>query len=748
MATITAVTSEKVYNIPRWLGLNEHPDGDTRLKMGEASEMVNWKITRDGNLKRRPGLQFVTGLHDSYIVKVNTTLRRIGTFLPGSAFRVYDRTSAMANPGTITPVGAGGAIEQGVLTGVPGIITNGTFSAVGGDVHTMINEGVYYTIGGTPSIDVETLMDALNNLDEGEEVYIFYDERCWSLEAGGIVKEGDNYVISGYLVRAVPGTEEHGEEDAEPIGCLWAGMIAGREHVIAACGGKLWDLYNPETDTFARTAIGEIETDLGVSIIAFNGVAYILNGHEYYKYDGTNLSVVEGYRPLVAIVISPDATSGTTTGEYINKLNGKRRAWLSPNGTGKTFQLPETGLQSIDWVKELATGNIVDPSNYTYDLTAGTVTFNAAPSQAVNSLEVAYTYPTTLRSQVTAMRFAELYAGPMDNRIYIYGDGSNRALYSGMDYDGQARADYFPDLYEVRAGDTNTPITAMIRHYGDLVCYKGGNGKGSTWVIKEGTMELITGDVQPAVYCTPVNPNVGNITPGQVCLVDNNPVTASGQELYHWINSSYYSSNLSRDERQAKRISDRVQKSIKEIDLPHACMLDDNENQEFYISSGKMALVWNYATDTWYRYDNFDAVKMCAFHGDVLIGTSQGKILRATYESQGDEGDTIKARWVSGAMDFGSDYMRKYSSMMWVGLKPEDGTSVDVSVITDRKDTFRDKVVSSERAKVPGEPFVVRTKIKAKKFLFYRLELMVNEKMPAVTVTNVDFRIRATGYSK
>ena len=61
MANITGTTSEKVYSIPRWGGLNESPDGETRLKMGEASEMVNWKITRDGNLKRRPGQEFFAG---------------------------------------------------------------------------------------------------------------------------------------------------------------------------------------------------------------------------------------------------------------------------------------------------------------------------------------------------------------------------------------------------------------------------------------------------------------------------------------------------------------------------------------------------------------------------------------------------------------------------------------------------------------------------------------------------------------
>ena len=41
-----------------------------------------------------------------------------------------------------------------------------------------------------------------------------------------------------------------------------------------------------------------------------------------------------------------------------------------------------------------------------------------------------------------------------------------------------------------------------------------------------------------------------------------------------------------------------------------------------------------------------------------------------------------------------------------------------------------------------------KTKIKAKKFVYYRLKLSVEEKMPAVTVTDVNILVRATGYAK
>lgn len=47
--------SESIFSIRQWRGLNRNPDGDTRLKPGEAADMRNFRITADGSLKKRPG---------------------------------------------------------------------------------------------------------------------------------------------------------------------------------------------------------------------------------------------------------------------------------------------------------------------------------------------------------------------------------------------------------------------------------------------------------------------------------------------------------------------------------------------------------------------------------------------------------------------------------------------------------------------------------------------------------------------
>ena len=129
MATITAETNEKVYSVPKWLGLNEHPDGDTRLKMGEASKMVNWKVTRDGNLKRRPGSEIISGLCSSYSIHISNNIERIMSFdSDEEKLVVYSQTSASRKPGVVSLVGYSGTVERGVWSGIDATVENGVLT--------------------------------------------------------------------------------------------------------------------------------------------------------------------------------------------------------------------------------------------------------------------------------------------------------------------------------------------------------------------------------------------------------------------------------------------------------------------------------------------------------------------------------------------------------------------------------------------------------------------------------------------
>ena len=65
MAQMAAGSNITIMRIKEFLGLNENQDGDTKIRVGEMSEMRNFSITKDSHLQIRPGTH--TLLHLSLI---------------------------------------------------------------------------------------------------------------------------------------------------------------------------------------------------------------------------------------------------------------------------------------------------------------------------------------------------------------------------------------------------------------------------------------------------------------------------------------------------------------------------------------------------------------------------------------------------------------------------------------------------------------------------------------------------------
>ena len=54
-----ASNDTKMFTVDQFLGLNESADGETELRMGEASHMENFQVTDALNLALRPGIRRV-----------------------------------------------------------------------------------------------------------------------------------------------------------------------------------------------------------------------------------------------------------------------------------------------------------------------------------------------------------------------------------------------------------------------------------------------------------------------------------------------------------------------------------------------------------------------------------------------------------------------------------------------------------------------------------------------------------------
>ena len=517
---------------------------------------------------------------------------------------------------------------------------------------------------------------------------------------------------------------------------LWSGFVAGQEVLCAACNGYLWQLSRGEDVSWSKTACGTIDTDEDVFMFGFSDSLYLLNGSQYRVWNGTALTDVGGYRPLVAVSVPPEG--GGTALEQVNKLTGARRVRVSPDGTATVFHLPEQNLASVDYVQYVASGT--DITSYDVSLTDGTVTIAPAPAEGTNSIEIGYSVTEDTAAEIRAMRYAELYNGSQDTRVFVYGDGTNRCFYSGIDYDGLPRADYFPDLNVAHVGDENTPITAMIRHYDRLLCFK----LDSAWAIGYSQVTLADGTVTAGFYVAPINRSVGNCAPGQAVLVENRPRTLDGRSVVEWKSTSS-SGNINGDERNAERVSQRVDETIRTFDLATAKTFYDKYAHEYYvIGADGTALVHGIDADAWYVYTNFAAKCLINYMDELYFGTADGYLRHFSTQYFSDEGEAIDAYWESGSMPFAADFRRKYSAMLWVGIRPDDNGYLEVSAKTDRKTDFA--VYSFETADAAQVPEMNRIKLKAKKFTYYNLILANNTADRTATVVSVDIRVRGTGY--
>ncbi len=575
-------------------------------------------------------------------------------------------------------------------------------------------------------------------MQSGEDYYCYAKD-----ESAGALSFERAYSFHGYPLTISPDLNEwYGNETYSTanestdtvVRGIWAGYVGGREVLCAACGGFLWELKE-EDGEWNKIPAGAMDTSRDVHMFGFDEKLYILNGEKYRVWDGDRLQEVEGYRPLVSVSVEP--AGGGTLLESVNRLTAGRRGWFSPDGTAKTFQLPETDIKSVDWVKDLTSGE--DVSGVSYDLAAGTVTFAETPAKGVNSLEIAWSAGEDYRAQVCAMRFAETYNGAQDSRVFIYGDGSNRAFYSGLDYDGQPRADYFPDLYEVSVGDANTPITAMIRHYDKLMAFK----LDSAWSIGYDTITLVDGTVTAGFYVAPVNRVIGNCAYGQAQLVQNRPRTLDGRSVIEWRTAG--ASGITGDQRNAERVSQRVDSSIRKFDLSRARTFYDKFSHEYYvIGEDGTAIAQNLDVDAWYVYTGLDVTCMINYRDELYFGTRDGYLRHFSDKYFSDNGEPIDAYWESGAMSFSADFRRKYSAMVWLGIKPEDNGYLEVTAQTDRKSDFAVyDILSAGANRVPE---MERVKLKAKKFTYYKLILRNATADRTATVISADMRVRGTGY--
>lgn len=530
---------------------------------------------------------------------------------------------------------------------------------------------------------------------------------------------------------------------------VWRGLAAGREITLAAWGGHIFEL---DLDARSARRRGTCSGDTAC-FFGFGNKIYLLNGKEYLSWDGgadTAFQTVEGYIPLIQTATTP--AGGGTLLEPLNRLTGKRRVRFSPDGESSVFHLPEQGITQV----LSATLSTQPVTNFTSDLNQGTLTFSTPPSAGIDTLEITYRKGEGQREEVTGMRFCELFNGSADTRVFLYGDGSNRTIYSGLCHDsGQPSAEYFPQLSEIGVGEQNSPITALVRHYSRLMAYK----PGSTWVIAYGTLALDSSYTTTAFTVQPVNRQLGNEAMGQARLLENDPLTLDGGGVYQWKASSS-GGYANGSQNNAVRISDRVWRTLKDFDFSKVRTFNLKNSHEYWFLYTEQALIYNYANDTWYCYRDLPVEQPFEWDGELYGLSGSGNLFHLSRVYRSDDGRPIHCYAATGAMDFDRDWLVKYSPAFFVAMRPETGARVEVLVESNRRGDYLPKLVAYNLSSFSHvdfnhfsfstnrKPQVQRTKVKVRKATFYRLIFQSHSASATATILETDVRLRYAGTVK
>lgn len=610
------------------------------------------------------------------------------------------------------------------------------------------------------------------------------DESTTELKLGEACRMQNFTVTDGYNLKTRPGIV-HWSHPHPSAGIrkwyerVWCGYIGQRKYAIGviddSAGSYLEDISNRSRFGSVKGSITHF-LQVGDKHCAlwrdYDGAIHIL-AIDASEDGNLTTQEMEPYTPLTITAAAP--AGGGAALEQLNILTDRFRVQFNAAGKATAYVLPDM----VETVLSVDISGVKHPPADvgSFNANSHTFTMKTAPKDGDAVTFVCSGASDELaqaRDRFCAMERFEYFNGSTDSRIFFYGDGTNVCYYTAapafaasdgygaaadVDDGTQAPAGiYLPAGNEITVDFSNTPITALIRDYNRLLVYKL-DGVGA---ITYDTMTLADGKVTAGFCLHTVSREFGNEAMGQVVAVGNYPRSVSRGSIYEWrVSSASY-----RDERYAKCVSQKVARTLAAADLTKAIACDDEKNKTYYLflnDEQGTVLVNRYALDVWTVYNCALAVNITQgfVFEDKVMFVSEGEVFAfdpgASLDDDRDpagEKVAIQAVWESGYMAFGADYLRKYSSTIWVSMQPEGSSKMEVTVSTDKKERYMVKSAGTPQLDFgridfsnfsflrAWAPTVKRIKLKVKKFIYYKLIFEVSEPGARATVLGVTQQVR------
>jgi len=577
-------------------------------------------------------------------------------------------------------------------------------------------------------------------------------------ESGNMV---NYYVTKNWKLKKIEGYKELFATLGKRIQGQFYGNVAGSYYHLFASNGNIYTLNN---ETGVYSSIGTL-TDAPTNFFAFGTKVYIQNGVEYKSWDGTTFEDVAGYIPLIAI--NTPFGGGGTDAEQLNLLTGSKRQWFDGDNAQSTYQLRETNIDSVDEVYKDGVLQVIT-TDYTVNLVNGTITFVVNPQVGENNVTIQWTKGTGSRSLVTGHRAEMLFGPGNDTRVFIFGNTleQNRYRYTGITYDDEPTAEYFPSNNFSDQDSENFAITDMKRTQANyfIVLKENMSRYGRYDLLDDGVGGTIT------VFRTfDLNGVVGNVAFNQCQVLEQTLHSINRSSVHRW------DSTQVDDERNAPRISSKIRPDLEELDLTTAITHDWQERSEFWISVGKKVFIYNYELlykseeDGNRNVGTYSVLNLAdtpssfiVINGVMYMGTEEGNIHKFDESYRDFNGVLINRRWEMNFYDFEANWLRKSMHRFWIQLKPGVRENLDITLVTNKGTETGTGINSSIRYDIldfndidfdeftfntSQNPQPFRIKRKAKKFTNLKI-VFDNTNTAGATILNMTIKFTYQGESK
>ena len=428
------------------------------------------------------------------------------------------------------------------------------------------------------------------------------------------------------------------------------------------------------------------------------GKLYILDGASYLVAvetgDTIGIVSVTEHAFVPTTVIGAPAAGGGTPFEPVNMLTGKRINSMIGDGTSTVFHLDSENIDSVESVK--IDGVLkAETTDYTVNLSDGTVTFTQAPAESaagggVDNVVIAFTknVPGYI-SRIEKCTIAASYGYNNDNRFFLSGNPEyqNWDWQSGLD-----DPTYFPDTGYTKIGADTSAVMGYIKQYDAMTIVKRSNEQDAELFLRTAT---ITEDNKVIFPVKQGAKGIGAVSMTAFSTLRDDPLFLSNEGVFAIASSSV---------NQERVLQDRSfyvnSKLTKEAGLDKAVSVVWNGyyilcvNGHCYVADSRQRTgdsnTEQYSYE-WYYWTNIPAIAFLEIDGALYFGTADGRVCKFNTDITGvsrfnDDGQPIVARWSTKYDTFGTFTRRKTLVKKGSGvmIKPYSRSGVKIYVATDR----------------------------------------------------------------